>query len=242
MSTATKATWGALCWVAAAPIFLIANVVVGLAWAPPGFSWATNNISDLGNVTCGVWDTTRPRYVCSPWHTVMNAAFVLTALLLLAGLALTWRALGNGRAVRAGQGMMLLWPIGLGLAGFFPADTHENLHFLAAVLIFGPGNAGLVVAGFARRHTQLASLRPITLAAGLLAVAGSVLFLAQQGPGIGLGGMERVAAFIFPAWTFTVAMHTLTTRPRRAPPKPVAVEADPTTTAAASARRRSRCC
>jgi hypothetical protein len=22
-------------------------------------------------VTCGVWDTSRPRYVCSPWHEVL---------------------------------------------------------------------------------------------------------------------------------------------------------------------------
>lgn len=222
MSTATKATWGALCWAAAAPVFLLANVVVGLAWAPPGFSWATNNISDLGNVTCGIWDTTRPRYVCSPWHTTMNAAFVLTALLLLAGLLLTWRTLGSGRAVRTGQCLMLLWPVGLGLAGFFPADTHENLHFLAAMLIFGPGNAALLVAAFARRETRLSRLRPITLASGLLAVAGSVLFLTQQTPAIGPGGMERVAAFTFPVWAFSVAVHILTTHPHRSPPVPFA--------------------
>ena len=223
MSTATKATWGALCWAAAAPVFLIANVVVGLAWAPPGFSWATNNISDLGNVTCGIWDTTRPRYVCSPWHTTMNIAFVLTALLLLAGLLLTWRTLGAGRALRAGRGMMLLWPVGLALAGLFPADTHENLHFLAAMLIFGPANAGLVVAGFAHRDTPMGRLRPITLAAGLLAVAGSVLFLAQQGLGIGLGAMERVAALPFLAWTLVIGVHTLISQPHHAPARPVLV-------------------
>jgi hypothetical membrane protein len=208
---------GALCWVAAAPIFLTVNAVVGQAWEHPRFSWTTNNISDLGNVTCGVWDTTRPRYVCSPWHTAMNSAMVLTALLLLAGLVLTWRALGDGPAIRVGQGMMLLWPVGLGLAGFFPADTHENLHFLAALLIFGPGNAGLAVAGFARRENLLGRLRFVTLGLGLLALAGSVLFLAQQGLGIGLGGMERVAVFAFPVWACWVGVYLSTTQPRPAP-------------------------
>ncbi|PSK67176.1 hypothetical protein B0E53_00810 [Micromonospora sp. MH33] len=50
---------GAACWLLATPLFLAANVVVGLAWRQPPFSWATNNISDLGNVTCGRWDSTR---------------------------------------------------------------------------------------------------------------------------------------------------------------------------------------
>jgi hypothetical membrane protein len=184
---------GALCWVAAAPFFLAANITVGLAWHNPAFSWRTNNISDLGNVTCGIWDTTRPRYVCSPWHDAMNVALVLTALLLLAGLVLTWRAWGDGRLLRVGQSLMVCWVIGLGLAGAFPADTQENLHFLAAVLIFGPGNLGLLLTGFARTGR----LRAVTLGLGILAVTGSVLFIAQQGPVIGLGGMERVAAFPF---------------------------------------------
>src|SRR3954470_15969991 len=127
MRSSVLTTVGALCWAAAAPLFLAANVVVGLAWDDPPFSWATNNISDLGNVTCGVWDTTRPRYVCSPWHDAMNVALVLTAVLLLAGLMLTWRACGDGRAVRTGQGLLVLWTAGLALAGLFPADAHENL-------------------------------------------------------------------------------------------------------------------
>ena len=52
-------------WLLAPPLFLSANVITALAWRHPPFSWATNNISDLGNLTCGVWDTTRPREVCS---------------------------------------------------------------------------------------------------------------------------------------------------------------------------------
>ncbi|MFI5938612.1 DUF998 domain-containing protein [Actinoplanes sp. NPDC051494] len=203
---------GALCWVAAAPVFLIANVVAGLGWRDPGFSWRTNNISDLGNVTCGVWDTTRPRYVCSPWHGAMNTAMVVTALLLLAVFVLTWRAAGRAGAVRAGQVLMLLWAVGLALVGLFPADTHENMHFLAAVLIFGPGNLGMVVAGFARRGTFLARVRFLSLGLGLLGLAGSVLFLAQQDLGLGLGGMERVAVFALPVWAGAAGVLALTAR------------------------------
>jgi hypothetical membrane protein len=218
MSTSGTTKFGALCWVLAAPLFLAANAVIGLAWEHPRFSWMTNNISDLGNVRCGIWDTTRPRYVCSPWHDAMNCAFVLTALLLLAGFVLTRGALGDGRAVRVGRRMMLLWTFGLGMAGFFPADSHENLHFLAALLLFGPGNAGLVVAALARRETVLGRLRFVTLGFGLLGLTGSVLFLTQQGLGMGLGGMERVAGFALLLWACCVGIHLFTAQVRRAPP------------------------
>ncbi|BBH71757.1 hypothetical protein ACTI_84420 [Actinoplanes sp. OR16] len=181
---------GALLLALAAPLFLIANLVVGLAWTEPAFSWATNNVSDLGNVTCGVWDTTRPRYVCSPWHDAMNVAFVLTAVLLVAGLLLTRRARGQGRWSLAA---MVAGAAGLGLAGAFPADVNENVHLLAAVLVFLPGNAGLLALGWARRS-------PAALVSGLLGLTGAVLFIAQQDAGMGLGAMERVAVFPLAIW------------------------------------------
>ncbi|MEU4692348.1 DUF998 domain-containing protein [Actinoplanes sp. NPDC023714] len=181
---------GALLLALAAPIFLVANLVVGLGWDDPGFSWVSNNVSDLGNVSCGVWDTTRPRYVCSPWHDAMNVAFVLTAVLLVAGLLMTRRVRGQGRwslaAIVAGAA-------GLGFAGAFPADVNENVHLLAAVLVFLPGNAGLLAHGVARRSAP-------ALVAGVLGLAGAVLFLAQQGLGLGLGTMERIAVFPLTLW------------------------------------------
>lgn len=97
---------GALCWIVAAPLFLTANVVTGLGWHHPPYSWATNNISDL-----------------------------VTAALLAAGLILTWRALGQGFIVRLAQSMLLLSIAGYALAGRFPADINENLHFLGALLV-----------------------------------------------------------------------------------------------------------
>ncbi|MEU8241231.1 DUF998 domain-containing protein [Actinoplanes missouriensis] len=200
---------GALCWTLAAPLFLIANVVVGLRWTDPAFSWATNNVSDLGNVSCGVWDTTRPRYVCSPWHDAMNVAFVLTGILLVAGFALTWRHTAGGKAGSWGKALMLLGGAGLGLAGAFPADVDENLHLLAALLVIVFGNIGLLVAGFARTGTPLARLRWVTLGLGVLGTAGSVLFFAQQGVGIGVGGMERVAVFPLSVWACYAGLHLL---------------------------------
>ncbi|WP_328421385.1 DUF998 domain-containing protein [Micromonospora sp. NBC_00389] len=190
---------GALCWVAAVPIFLTASLVTGVRWRQPTYSWATHNISDLGNVHCGIWDTSRPRYVCSPWHPLMNAALLATAVLLAAGLLLTWRILGRGGVVRSAQTLLLLATGGYALAAVYPADVDENRHVLGAFLIMG-GNLGLLLAGRAPRGTVLGQWRRLTLTAGLIALAGTILFFAQQGIGIGVGGMERVAVLPFPLW------------------------------------------
>ncbi|MCW3816351.1 DUF998 domain-containing protein [Micromonospora sp. DR5-3] len=197
---------GSYSWLLAPPLFLAANVITGLAWRQPRFSWADNNISDLGNVTCGVWDTTRPRQVCSPWHAAMNSAMIVTGLLLALGVLLTWSALGRGAATRAAQLLTLAGASGYVLAGAYPADVDENNHFLAALLIFVLGNGGMLVASLARRSPVLGAMREDSLALGLTGLAGTVLFLAQVDLGFGVGGMERVAVFPLLAWTVVVAV------------------------------------
>ncbi|MFG2048409.1 DUF998 domain-containing protein [Micromonospora sp. NPDC048935] len=206
---------GALCWVAAAPIFLVANLITGLRWREPTYSWAIHNISDLGNAHCGMWDTTRPRYVCSPWHPLMNAATLVTAVLLAAGLLLTWQLLGRGVVARSAQSLLLLATGGYALAALYPADVNENLHVLGAFLIMGLGNVGLFLAGFAPETTPLGQRRRLTLVAGLVALVGTVLFAAQQGLGIGLGGMERVAVLPFPLWACCLGVLLAETHPLR---------------------------
>jgi hypothetical membrane protein len=205
------AVLGALCWHVAGPLFLAANLLASLGWRDPRYNWATNNISDLGNVHCGVWDTTRPRYVCSPWHTPMNAAFILTGMLLAAGILLGWRAAARAaagpaadatgarrRAVAARTTMVLLLfaALGYGLAGAFPADVHENQHFLGALLVLLAGNVGLLAAAFTTRGRA----RAWTLVAAGVAVTGALLFFDRQSIGIGVGAMERLAVFPLPIW------------------------------------------
>lgn len=206
---------GALCWLVAGPLFLAANVMASLGWHDPRFSWTTNNISDLGNVHCGVWDTTRPRYVCSPWHGPMNAAVILTGILLAAGILLGWRtvpraaaraAVGSAGAARAAMVLLLPAAIGYGLAGAFPADVDENQHFLGALLVLVVGNVGLLVAAFAVPGRA----RAWTLVAAGVATAAAVLFFDQQSMGIGLGAMERLAVFPLPVWACCAGTGLLT--------------------------------
>jgi hypothetical membrane protein len=205
MSLSRTAKIGAGCWTLASPVFLATTVVVGLRWRNPGYSWATNNISDLGNLYCGQWDTTRPRYVCPPWHDTMNIALYATAALLIAGSVLTWRALGRGAAERTAQVLVLAAGIGYALAGAYPADADENNHFLAALLILCVGNIGLLVAAAAPGTAALASVRWPSIGLGLIAAAGTVAFAAQAGPGIA-GAMERVAVFPLLVWAGVVGV------------------------------------
>jgi hypothetical membrane protein len=192
---------GAWCWILAAPLFLAFNVVAGVPWRP-SYSWAADNISDLGNVSCGMWDTTRPRYVCSPWHGLMNAGLVLTAVLLAVGAVLAWR----GRFSRV---LLLLAASGYALAGLFPADSNENGHFLGALLILVVGNVGLLAAARAVEGWQ----REWTLVMAGLAILGTGLFFTQRGLGIGVGGMERIAVFPLLIWAAATGIQTLASSP-----------------------------
>jgi hypothetical membrane protein len=189
---------GAVCWVLAVPVWVVAEVVVGFGWDAPGYSWWSYNISDLGNVTCGVWDTSRPRFVCSPWHQVMNVALVVTSVLVLVGLVVTWRLRAVGRVA---WWLLACGAAGLGLAGLFPADVNENVHVLGAFLLFVVGNAGLVAAG--RRWGVLASVL------GVLGLVATVLFLVWPGLGVGPGVMERLAAYPLWVWACVAGVRLL---------------------------------
>lgn len=205
----TAARIGAVAWIVGAVQFLVVQAVAGAAWKTP-FSWADHNISDLGNVHCGIWDTTRPRYVCSPLHDAMNVSFVAQGLLLLAGVLLTGPCWGRGGRARAARTLLVLAAGGYLLAGLAPADVDENTHLLGALLILGLGNTGLLLAGWLRRESLFGrGVRGVTLLPGALALVAVVLFFGQLDPGIGLGGMERVAVFPMQVWTVCAGVAVL---------------------------------
>jgi hypothetical membrane protein len=221
MPLTRPAVLGALCWLVAGPVFLAANVLAPFGWRDPSYSWATDNISDLGNVHCGLWDTTRPRYVCSPWHGSMNAAVILTGVLLAAGILLGWRAAIRAArtrvpaaAARATMVLLLSAALGYGLAGAFPADVDENVHFLGALLVLLVGNVGLLAAAFATRGRA----RAWTLVAAGVAFAAALLFFDGQPMGIGLGTIERLAVFPLPVWACCAGTGMLTAHLSALPP------------------------
>ncbi|MFF3455368.1 DUF998 domain-containing protein [Streptomyces sp. NPDC002730] len=196
---------GAAAWIVATVQFLVVQLVVQSAWRMP-YSWADNNISDLGNVECQIWDVSRPRYVCSPLHDAMNASFVVHGVLLLVGTLLTGACWGRGRISGSARILFVINAGGWVLVGFVPADVNEDLHVLGALLIMALGNIGLICTGFAPRASLFGGLRPITLSIAAAAVVAAWMFFGQHDPGIGLGGLERIAAFAMDAWALVMAL------------------------------------
>ncbi|MFE1313973.1 DUF998 domain-containing protein [Streptomyces sp. NPDC058755] len=190
--------------------FFVLHGVVESAWAGP-YSWARNNISDLGNAHCAWQPDPEPRYVCSPEHALMNVSFVTLGVLFVAGVLLTGALWRRGAAASR----LLLAGVGAGfvLAGLAPADVHENQHVLGALLIMATGNLGLLLSGAA-----LDVPRPLRWGSGLLgalALTAFGLFLSRHHLGLGMGGMERVAAFPLLVWAAALGARGLAVRDAR---------------------------
>jgi hypothetical membrane protein len=198
---------GANVWVAAVQFF-IAQIIVQSAWTTP-FSLAANYISDLGNTTCSPYPAGSTMYVCSPWHAWMNASFILLGVIILVGAALIWRAFPAGRARTIGLVLLALAGPGEILVGMFPENVNITPHSIGAAAHFVSGNLGIVVLGAVlaatRRQNPLAIYSIISGCLGLLATA---LFITGHYWGLGIGGMERFAAYPLPLWlsVFGVAM------------------------------------
>ncbi|MFF9559868.1 DUF998 domain-containing protein [Streptomyces albus] len=197
---------GYCAWVVGVVQFFVLHLVVQTAWERP-YSWARNNISDLGNAHCVLQPDPEPRYVCSPGHGLMNVSFVTLGVLLAVGAVLAGGALWRrgGRAVAA---RLLLAGGGLGfvLAGLAPADIDENVHMLGALLVMGVGNIGLLLASWAPAERLAGWARRAAGLAGAVAVVAFGLFLSGHYLGLGMGGMERAAAFPPLLWALAVGL------------------------------------
>ncbi|GAA3386410.1 DUF998 domain-containing protein [Cryptosporangium minutisporangium] len=181
---------GGLALAAAGTAFFAGQLVVQSAWTT-SFSWADNNISDLGMVSCRTWGDPA-RYVCSPWHAVMNAVFVANGVLIGIGAVFGLRGGGRGRVARY---LLLAAAIGCCLVGIAPADVDENLHVLGAALVFLLGNVGMIAAWSVTRGP-----RWLPVLFGVVGLVATGLHLSKHGLGLGVAGMERLAVFPLFVW------------------------------------------
>lgn len=190
---------GAIAWICTVQFFPV-QAVVQLAWPTP-FSLRRNYISDLGNTVCAPFPPGSSMMVCSPWHAGMNASFALTGVLILLGAVL----FGTQHGTRLGKfGLALIAGAGVGfmLVATFPENMRTAPHRFGAALHFIGGNLGLVLLGAALRRSEA---RPrwalVTIAAGMLGLLSTALFVSGHDLGAGIGGMERLAAYPVPLWT-----------------------------------------
>jgi len=162
--------------------YFVAEAAVIEAWAgPEPYSRATGFISDLGAVSCGLYED---RPVCSPLHWLMNASFVvqglalvLGAILLTAGLlcvaarpevqARRFRATQEGETpirvlavpwIMAVAIRILTGVAGVGtvIVGLAPEDLGSPWHLAGALMFFiGGGFALLLLAVLWFRQTPV---------------------------------------------------------------------------------------
>ncbi|NUQ11108.1 MAG: DUF998 domain-containing protein [Gemmatimonadaceae bacterium] len=189
---------GAAAWILSLQFFVV-QAIVQSAWDVP-FSLAHNMISDLGRATCGpLYRAPGIEVACSPWHGLMNASILLNGLLIPAGALLTRRRWPAGRAMAVALSMIALTAPGHVLVALFPSDTGPALHVAGAGSILALGNPGMLVAGYAARahHRSRAA---VSMSLGAAGITGTVLFLWSLDPGIGLGGLERMAFYPLTIW------------------------------------------
>jgi hypothetical membrane protein len=195
-----RAVWlGAIVWILAVQFF-VAQIVVQSAWLTP-FSLTQNFISDLGNTRCGPYPLDSTMYVCSPWHTWMNASFILLGLIILVGALLVRTTFSPGRTRAVGLMLLALAGAGIIAVGLFPEDVNILCHRLGAAAHFVLGNLSMVVLGFAFRTARRRPVLAVyTTVSGIVGLVATALFISEHYLGMGIGGMERLAAYPLPLW------------------------------------------
>ena len=187
--------FGAILWISAVQFF-VAQAVVQSAWETP-FSLSENFISDLGNTECG---PSSGIYVCSPWHVWMNISFVVLGLQILAGPLIRAR-FPAGVLRTVGLGLLAVAGVGVILVGLFPENVEATMHRVGAAANFLAGNLGMCVLGIALwRAGRRRGLGAYSFASGAVGLLATWLFVSDVYLGLGIGGMERVAAYPLTVW------------------------------------------
>lgn len=210
-------TAGLVMWLVQ-PLYLVAELAAVSRVAAP-YSLRDNTISDLGATTCtAIAYPYGPVEVCSPWHALVNAAFVVFGLLLAAGAVLIRAAL---QARRLRTWAVILWVLA-GLSsvgtGLVPLDLDLELHYLVSLPVFLAQPVALLLTGLLLRPDHPA-LGWTGLLAGVLTLAAGVVFTVQVGDPTGGGLLERVILWTAYPWTALAAVVLLRDHERSGGPR-----------------------
>ncbi len=216
-SEAATAVWTRACagaafaWLGCLQFF-VAEQIARFGWQGH-YSFRSNYISDLGARSCTA-------ATCSHWHTLMDGSFLLQGLLIATGAVLLPRRLSPGAFGWAVRVLLLLSALGVAIVGYSPEDVDANFHISGARLHFGCGSLAMLLWGLAsvlRRH-DIPSAMPAFLAASVAIFGDALLYL---GTGslqnmLGIGSVERLAAYPLPLWLAWTGWTLLRKRPKRA--------------------------
>lgn len=196
---------GSLLWVASLQYYIV-QLAAGAVWArSPGYSWTHNTISDLANTHCGLYGS---RLVCSPWHMLMNASFIVLGFTMIVGAGLLYRSTIPRLLAKLGFVCMISSGIGSIVVGCWPENIASLPHVLGATLAFVLGNIGIILLGVSWRRLPVL-LRVYSVLSGLIGLTASALVASNIYAGFGVGGMERLAAYPQSIWMIVFGCYLL---------------------------------
>ena len=187
-------------------IWLVAEAISASAF--PGYSYATNYISDLGVPEVSTFEG---RTIDSPLSAVMNFAFIAQGLLLMAGVILTVRAAGLRGAGRGWiVAVAIAHGIGMLLVGIFHgsevniANGFIILHVLGATVAIITGNVVAILAGLQSRRVGAPSwYRRVSVTLGIIGLISLVMLVIVKTttfPALPEPVWERGAVYTITAW------------------------------------------
>jgi hypothetical membrane protein len=204
-----RLTVGVWAWIVSAALVVLVEMVVPLGWTMP-WDPAFRTISELGAVECGVVDfADGARDVCSPWHALANAGWIVSGLLLVGGALLLRPRLG-ARWGTVAVGLLIITGLSTSATGVFPLDSHPELHLVTA----SPGflTTALTLVVLASNLWEQSRLLALTaLGLGALSCLGLVFTVAWVVLGGPLGLWERLAIYPVYAWMVLAAVLWLKT-------------------------------
>ncbi|KXO88622.1 hypothetical protein AXK56_09810 [Tsukamurella pulmonis] len=200
--------------------YFVAEVVVAARWPRP-YSWTGNMISDLGVPEC-LGDLRRDgglavadRFVCSPWHPVMNTTFVVVGTLGIAG-AVAVRPLLPRRWGTVAVALAAVNGIALACVGLFPGSAGEFPDGPRARIVVHPIAAytehvsGMALMGLAALLLLRSRPRLAVATVACIAVSGLAALVIPWANPLGAGGTERAAIDPFVWWRCALGVVLLT--------------------------------
>jgi len=196
-------------YVSSIQYFLI-QILVAQQWSPP-YSIAYDTISDLGNTTCGTFNR---RFVCSPWHSLMNVSFLALGAAMIGGSLLLRHQYARSRTGTAGFSLLAVSGLGVVLVGIFPENSVPALHGIGAAAPFVLGNIAIIVLGGILPVPIV--LRLYSFLSGAVALVALGCYATSHDLGLGEGGIERVVAYPQTIWLLIIGLDRLTRRSGKA--------------------------
>ncbi|WP_229052341.1 DUF998 domain-containing protein [Aeromicrobium sp. Leaf350] len=204
----------AWCWIAAGLVYLGTEAVSAVAF--PGYSYATNYISDLGIPEVG---TSGGRPIDSPLAWVMNTGFVLHGLLFAAAGVLV--AAKRGTTVWR---LVALLAVVHGVGNVLVGVVHSGdgpLHGIGAAMAIVGGDLAAITAGLAVRAKTSRRLGAAFVALGVVGIVSVVALVLDSGSSsvdlLPDGVWERLAVYTITAFELTLGATILARRRRSAP-------------------------